>query len=201
MTMTPIKGFIYPRLFLGGTFESRNIKPVKRIFRLGYRFQLYWVVRPEYNQGTVYKKECLEALTKYVDLETKKLDGGPNEWYMTSCVSKQDGSYIGSPENAWMYIFRFGIESFYKAEPDNKVASIGFNPTEEKWYGWSHRAIYGFGVGHITEEGNCEASSGYTEEYLQEHPEERNKVIPAGFKCETLDDCKKVAIAFANSVG
>lgn len=200
MTITPIKGLVYPRLFLRGTFESRNIKPVKRIFKIGYNFQLYWVVRPKYDKGTVYKEKCLEMLKKYVDLKTEKVDGG-NDWSMTSCYSKQDGSYIGEPDDAWAYLFNLGIETFYKAEPNDKVASIGFNPVEEKWYGWSHRALYGFGIGHITEEGNCETTSGYIEEYIKEHPEELDKLIPAGFKCETLNDCKKVAIAFANSVG
>lgn len=31
--------------------------------------------------------------------------------------------------------------------PDSSVTSIGFSETHGKWYGWSHRAIHGFGVG------------------------------------------------------
>lgn len=80
-----------------------------------------------------------------------------------------------------------------------KVCSIGFNEKEQKWYGWSHRAIFGFGIGSIVEEGSCCASSGWTEEYLKEHPDE-NLSLPVGFKAETLEDAKRMAIAFADSV-
>ena len=36
-----------------------------------------------------------------------------------------------------------GFEKIFLANP----ASIGWSEKEQKWYGWSHRAIYGFGVG------------------------------------------------------
>jgi hypothetical protein len=109
MTMTPIKGLVYPHLFIKGPYESRNVKLIKRIFRVGYNFQLSWVVRPKYDKGTVYKEECLEMLKEYVDIETKNIEGGA-DWVMTSCISKQDGSYIGNPEDAWAYIFKFVIK-------------------------------------------------------------------------------------------
>ena len=38
--------------------------------------------------------------------------------------------------------------------PDT-TCCIGFQPEEQKWYGWSHRAIYGFGVGSTILRGNC----------------------------------------------
>ena len=78
-------------------------------------------------------------------------------------------------------------------------ASIGFSEKEQKWYGWSHRAFCGFGIGHIAKEGGCHTTSGWTEEYLKEHPEE-DLSVPVGFECKTLEDCKRCAIAFAESV-
>ena len=36
-----------------------------------------------------------------------------------------------------------------------KPIGIGFNPAEQKWYGWSHRAIFGFGVGSECKKGAC----------------------------------------------
>jgi len=32
---------------------------------------------------------------------------------------------------------------------------VGFNEKEQKWYGWSHRAICGFGIGSIVKKGDC----------------------------------------------
>ena len=85
------------------------------------------------------------------------------------------------------------------ADKDHKVCSVGFSERDQKWYGWSHRAICGFKIGDVVKDGDCCASSGFTEEYLKEHPEE-NKSLPIGFTAKTLDDCRRMAVAFAESV-
>lgn len=59
--------------------------------------------------------------------------------------------------------------------------SLGFSEKEQKWYGWSHRAIHGFGIG---------------DEMLEIYPYETKH----GKKCKTIEDCKKAAKAFAESV-
>ena len=87
-----------------------------------------------------------------------------------------------------------------KVNPDESVCSIGLCAYENKWYGWSHRAIYGFTIGDIVKEGDCTASSGWTDEYLADHPEE-DLSLPVGFEAKSLDDARRMAIAFAESVG
>jgi hypothetical protein len=108
------------------------------------------------------------------------------------------GDWIGDPKWArrLCVIDRIKPE---KAKPEHCVCSIGFCEIEQRWYGWSHRAIAGFGIGDEVKEGDCCASSGWTEEYLKEHPEE-DLSLPVGFVAKTLDDCKRMAIAFAESV-
>jgi len=109
------------------------------------------------------------------------------------------GDYIGDPKSAHYLIVKKGIKP-EKISPDMNVCSIGFCEKEQKWYGWSHRAIFGFGIGDKVSEGDCTASSGWTDEYLREHPEEDTS-LPTGFTAWDLEDCKKMAIAFAHSVG
>jgi hypothetical protein len=108
------------------------------------------------------------------------------------------GDYIGTPKVAWSLCVKRGIKP-EKAKPDHNVCSIGFSEAEQKWYGWSHRAIFGFGIGDTVREGDCCASSGWTEEWLAEHPED-DESLPVGFQAKTLDDAKRMAIAFAESV-
>ena len=48
------------------------------------------------------------------------------------------------------------------------VCSIGFNPTEQKWYGWSHRAIYGFGIGSEVKFGNCAYVASNKEDFIED---------------------------------
>jgi hypothetical protein len=67
-------------------------------------------------------------------------------------VSEIDGSYIGNIELAEK-LKGLGIAA--QARPGGGVASIGFCESEQKWYGWSHRAMCGFGVGSKVAKGDC----------------------------------------------
>lgn len=64
---------------------------------------------------------------------------------------------------------------------------IGFSEKNKKWYGWSHRAIFGFKVGDkIFEPDFGDDSTPFNQHGSKE--------------CKTLDDCKKAAKAFADYV-
>lgn len=108
------------------------------------------------------------------------------------------GEYIGDSKTAYRLCAKFGIKP-EKSDSSHNVCSIGFSEINQKWYGWSHRAIYGFAPGDEVKEGDCCASSGWTEEYLAEHPEEDTS-LPVGFVAKDFDDAKKMAVAFAESV-
>ena len=94
---------------------------------------------------------------------------------------------------------KYAIDQFEFSKPSNTVCSIGFSQRDQKWYGWSHRAICGFGIGSVVKKGDCAASNGVTDAYIREHPEEKT-ALPVGFIAKTLEDAKKIAIAFAESV-
>lgn len=49
-----------------------------------------------------------------------------------------------------------------------KPVNIGFNPKENKWYGWSHRALYGFGIGSEVKRGDCAYMPTDKEDFLQD---------------------------------
>lgn len=90
------------------------------------------------------------------ELRTERVSGGIfgcKDFEIVSAYSP-DGTYIGSPENAKHLVDKMGIAP-EKARSDHKVCSIGFCANENKWYGWSHRAIYGFGVGSHVKPGDC----------------------------------------------
>ena len=71
-------------------------------------------------------------------------------------VTKARGDYItivGWEEK--LPLSRFGITDHVSSTWDaGKPINIGFNPLEQKWYGWSHRAVYGFGVGAECKKGH-----------------------------------------------
>lgn len=118
-------------------------------------------------------------------------------YYMISTYSLEDDGYIGNVKLA-VQLTELGIAP-KKISSTDQVCSIGFSSKENKWYGWSHRAIYGFKIGDVVKAGDCVTSNGFIDEYIQEHPE-ANTALPVGFTANSLEDCKKMAIAFANSV-
>ncbi len=132
-------------------------------------------------------------------IKNEMVDGKPfgcDDFIMTSAYTKS-GDYVG--DRKWAYrLARRGIAP-EKSSPDHNVCSIGFCEREQKWYGWSHRAMCGFGIGDVAKEGDCCTQSGFVEEYSKEHPE-LDRTVPVGFEAKTLDDAKRMAIAFADSV-
>ena len=135
---------------------------------------------------------------KFEILEEYKIKIEESQGIKMIFVYNKDDKYIGTLKDFEMYVEKYGLSQI-QTYNDNKVCSIGFNEKEQKWYGWSHRAIFGFGIGSVVEEGSCCAESGYIEDYIKEHPE-KNLSLPIGFKAETLEDAKRMAIAFADSV-
>jgi hypothetical protein len=64
--------------------------------------------------------------------------------------SKFDGSYIT----------RVGMEKNVEFLADREITEelthgVGYSPKDNKWYGWSHRAIFGFEIGATCSKGDC----------------------------------------------
>ena len=58
------------------------------------------------------------------------------------------------------YITHVGMEKNVKFLADREITEelthgIGFSPKDGKWYGWSHRAIFGFEIGSTCKKGDC----------------------------------------------
>lgn len=87
----------------------------------------------------------------------------------------ENGQYIGEPKRIRSLIKKFKISEFINN-------SLGFSEEDQKYYGWSHRAIFGFGIGDKL----------YEERF--ENKKNKQKII------KTLGDAKKSAINFARSV-
>ena len=125
--------------------------------------------------------------------------GGPD--FERRSAWTPDGHYIGSSMVAHRLVSKRGIKPEL-AKPNGRggVCCVGFCEREQKWYGWSQRALFGFGIGDIAEEGDACTTSGWTDEYLAEHPE-KSLAVPVGFVAETLVDARRMAVAFAEAIG
>ncbi len=161
----------------------------------------YEVWSETYQMGEVVAEDLTPGnapQTEDVSEPIEALEGASGQVNTHQVAYTPEGAYIGNLGRARSLCEKRGIAPELMS-PGRKVCSIGFCADEQKWYGWSHRAIYGFGVGAVVAEGDCCASSGWTADYLAEHPDE-DLSLPVGFKAENLDDAKRMAVAFSESV-
>lgn len=101
-----------------------------------------------------------EYLNQVAYIGPSKIEGFESETY----YSLFDGSYITL----------VGMEDKVQFLADREITEqlqhgIGFSPKEEKWYGWSHRAIYGFGVGSTCKKGDCHYTANNPEEMIDDY--------------------------------
>ena len=115
-------------------------------------------------------------------------------------ISNVDGGYIGMEEDYKLLVEKYGLVLIQKIKSTDNTCSIGYSPSENKWYGWSHRAIYGFTIGDVVKEGDLTANSGFIEEYRIQYPDE-DMSLPIGYRAKDLNGAKRMAIAFAEAVG
>lgn len=115
-------------------------------------------------------------------------------------ISNVDGGYIGSERDYKLLVEEYGLILIQKTNPLDNTCSIGYSPKENKWYGWSHRALYGFTIGDVVKKEDLTSTSGFTEEYRIQHPDE-DMALPVGYKAKDLNGAKRMAIAFAEAVG
>jgi len=102
-------------------------------------------------------KDYLEKVA-YKTTRKEEWMGAPVEEYR----SKFDDSYITF----------VGLEDDVKFLAKHEITEelthgVGFSPKENKWYGWSHRAIYGFTIGSTCKKGDVHYR-GSTMEELEE---------------------------------
>jgi len=126
--------------------------------------------------------------------------GDEEEWTQTETAYTPSGDYIGDGEWSRLLCDQHGIAP-QKRCLESSVCSIGFSEKEQRWYGWSHRAVCGFGIGDVVDspEHLC-ATSGWVDGIDPTTGKPDENPLPVGFEAKTIEDAKRMAIAFAESV-
>jgi hypothetical protein len=119
------------------------------------------------------------------EIRTEKVQIGKNDAITMKSAYTPEGYYIGDSKRAYRLIVKRGIKP--ELAPSCTVCSIGFCEREQRWAGWSHRAICSFGIGDKI----FEACYGDDHTPFIQH----GKVT-----IETLDQAKQAAINFAEYV-
>ena len=110
------------------------------------------LIQPRYcDISGFFDDQVLKELDRKVDGSytfVKQIMSG-KQWncddFEVETVVNARGEYVGDPEFG-RYLIREGIEAEL-IDPQHTVCSVGFCSTDNKWAGWSHRALAKFGIG------------------------------------------------------
>lgn len=78
----------------------------------------------------------------------------------------KDGFYISNPKFA-KKLASLGIKPEL-AKPGDNVCTIGFKADTQSWFGWSHRAMFGFRIGSEVKKGDCAYHAANKEDFLED---------------------------------
>jgi hypothetical protein len=125
------------------------------------------------NFKSVYGDECIDIKSAKIkcDKYICRIETISGKQYvsddieMTVCYNL-NGDYIGDEKEAKIICKKYNIDPEL-IDSNHKVCSIGFNDKENKWYGWSHRAIYGFGIGSEVKIGSCGFKPSNVKEFIK----------------------------------
>ena len=125
------------------------------------------------------KSEFIKKYVKFVqepslinpkDLEWYAVTNDNNEYYLSLGKTiediKKDDSVIDML--AKYDITEFCISYENKGNKKHPVLNMGYSAKDNKWYGWSHRAVYGFGIGSTCVFGDCHYHAPNKEIYEKE---------------------------------
>lgn len=114
----------------------------------------------------ISKKQLKEFLSKIATVGESKIPEDDGKVY----YSKIDGSYLTrvGMEDSIKFLLRKGIsEEISSGYGEPTTANIGYNPIQKKWYGWSHRAIFGFGIGSDCKKGDSHYRASNKEDFAK----------------------------------
>ena len=104
---------------------------------------------------TLYKEDKMHTITvqsvrKYkigYEVRTEIISGlGPPFIVKSAYTTK--GEYLGDAKIARFLMVKYGIKPEYRTKT-SRTCSIGYSKKHKKWFSWSHRALFGFGVGAV----------------------------------------------------
>lgn len=122
-------------------------------------------------------------------------------------VTKDRGDYItrAGMEHKVRFLADYTLSKVSSTWGSGKPINIGFSEKEQKWYGWSHRAIYGFGIGSKVSRGDCAYVGATPEDLIEDRArffaelgEEKANIARA--ECQILPDRSGITILHAPMV-
>lgn len=108
-----------------------------------------WGYDPERKSSmySIVSEELIESCELYdVFKQMVQIGDTPSDTMEMTSVKSKAGDYAGDVSDVKAFFDKRGIAPELR-DPQANVCSIGWSEKEQKYYGWSHRAFHGYGIG------------------------------------------------------
>lgn len=130
----------------------------------------------------------------YMGRPYKKYAQARGRFMIMRVARTHSGAYIGNSRWAHRIFVNWGLIDVQPSEL-GQTCCVGFSPASKRWFGWSHRARCGFGVGDKLFDPDWRPR-GASEEEMDKMPFVRR----GGRTIRSLAEAKRAALAFAEYV-
>lgn len=108
----------------------------------------------------IFKNNGYVTVDEYFVVDTKDPDFNLGRVWVDKdnnflCVDKEHNL------KDYKFLLDYGITEF--------TYNVGFSEADQKWYGWSHRAIYGFGIGSTVKKGDIAYEPDSEKDFINNH--------------------------------
>ena len=136
---------------------------------------------------------------KKINPKTNRMKTSKKTKYLTTDIKPEDRTFKNLPKySTGKSKVRFQDWLLIKPEK-HKYASIGYSEADGKWYGWSHRAVYGFKAGDKVEGDSLGKKVEYPKLPSGELDFDNGK-YEKDFTIKDMNHAREVAITFSNNV-
>lgn len=100
----------------------------------------------EIEAGDIISETILEECEFFNVVEQVVQGSVPDFTYKEISIMSKSGEYAGPSSMIRTFLEKHGVAPETSGK-ESHVCSIGWSEKNHKWYGWSHRAWAGFGIG------------------------------------------------------
>ncbi len=89
----------------------------------------------------------------------------------SKCIGTDSPTYYSKYDDSYMTLVSMKENLQWLADKEiteELTHGVGFSPKDNKWWGWSHRAAYGFTIGSECKKGDCNYVASTPEELIED---------------------------------
>lgn len=107
-------------------------------------------------------------IKEYIKKNFKISKFNESDIYVTNDNNEYYVTHVNLSSSEWLIKFcaEKELTNFYSTGGPKRTINVAYSPIDNKWYGWSHRALFGFTIGSKVKKGHVAYNPSNKEDYI-----------------------------------